>query len=470
MAIAAMLIAGCGGSNGSSEFPGGGTGGYSDVSGTVSDINRNTITDATVWSDSDSAKTTKSLASGAYKLLRVESGWRNIKAKTKINGKTWVGSTAALVLKNEPTMNINITLSPLTAVTTISGVVKDDDGSRVSGARVLFTMRTVYPADQTRADDGSYGSIVAITNNQGQYTLKDVPVGVTGIVAASKVGFFNREYEIDTVNTDEIVNFTLVPASYTKLPYTPSLEYIESYTVPSSVSVASVDGNSDMQAYKAIKAMVSPRFNKAVPGKSVKTKMASTPAGSLIEIDLYWNAFSDNDSREVAGYGIYRTETSTSELRAIDFIRDPYANFYGDMGSEITPNQPYYYAVTAVDVVYLDSYGNFEDGAESDLSNVLNVRPLGQMSITSPNNITVSQNPIFSWNKLTNAAKYRVLVFDKFPAYSIVPIIDRYETGYTYSYTGSALKSGGKYYWVVLASDSSGRAFSYSKIYNFDVQ
>lgn len=467
--ISALILTGCGG--GSRGNGGGGGNGISTVSGTLSSVDRVTITAGTVWSDSDPAHTTTSLASGAYRLQSVRSGWSNMRARVTINGTQWVGSTAAEVLSNQPTVNINITLSPATQTTSIGGVVRDDSGNRVRNARVLFTTRIIFPADQTSANDGSYGSIVAVTDNSGQYLLVDVPVGVTGVISASKVGFGNRELAIDTVHAGDVVDFSLIPAGGAVKPFTPTLAAIESYTMPDTLSVLS-SGNSTPSAYKAIKSYVSPRFKDAVAGKSNMIRTQATPAGSLMEVDLYWNAFTNNDSRNIAGYGIYRTTSPSIEFAAIDFIRDPYANFYGDMGAELTPYQIYYYAVTAVDVAFLDSNNNPVVGAESDRSNTLSIRPIGQLALTDPSEgKAVSANPTFRWQSLSGASTYRILVFSGFPKMPATPVIDQTVNGGTsFTYNGAALVPGNTYFWVILAGDTSGKAFSYSQIRSFNVQ
>lgn len=460
---ASFILAGCGGG-------GGGNNGTSTVSGSLSSINRATVTGGTVWASGDPGNTTTSLASGAYKLSGVKSGWRTIRASVFVNGAEWVGSTAAEVLNNTPTMNINIVLSPKTAVTTIGGVVRDDNNNRVDGARVLFTTRIVYPGDQTGSSDGAYGSIVAVTDSSGRYLLEDVPVGVTGVISASKVGFRNREYQIDTVTSGDVVDFSLIPTNGTLKPFAPTLDAIESYTMPDTLAVLS-SGQSAKSAYKAIKSYISPKYKSAIPGKSNMVKTLTTPNGSLMEVDLYFNAFKDNDSRDIAGYGIYRTTSPSTPFSAIDFIRDPYANFYSDMGLELTPLQSYYYAVTAVDVQFLDSNNNPAAGSESDKSNTLSITPIGQMTITGPSNgAGVSGNPTFTWNTLSGASKYRILVFSDFPTVPAAPVIDVTQNGGTsYTYSGLPLISGKTYYWVILASDASGKAFSYSQIRSFSV-
>lgn len=480
--IAALILQGCGG--GGVETPV--TPGYSTVSGTVSDINRNVIIGARVWVDS--THETESLASGAYRLDDIENDWTTIRASATVNGETWVGSTAAYILWNEPTMNINIVLAPSRDTCEIDGVVRDDTGHKVDGARVLITTRILSPQNETSSYDGPYGSIVAITDTDGSYLLEDVPTGLSATISASKVGFSNDEIEIDSTSGDQI-DFSLDESDLVYGPDSPILETIESYTMPDSIT------RSDLGAFRAVRAFRSPRFKKAIAAKTSRKQaiMKATPAGSLIEIDLYWNALDLNDSHDMAGYGIYRATSSDEDmLRAIDFVRDPYANFYGDMGSEITPDQTYYYAITSVDVEFLDPWNDFDPASESGRSNTLFIAPLDQLQADSPaQGASGVDDPTFSWTRLTGATSYTVYIYDEFPAlpldpsydYGADPIVDdgvfpiwpRQASpnestvgGSTTSldYSGPALISGHTYYWLILASDGNG-AYSYSQLRHF---
>lgn len=474
---------------------GGGTVGVSAISGTVSDINRNVVVGAEVWADYDHR--TKSLVTGAYRIEGVPSGWRTIRARAVINGKTWVGSTAAEILQNEPTMNVNIVLAPSRDTTELRGVVRDITGRRVSGARVLLTTRVLDPPANTSAYDGPYSSIVAVTGSNGEYLLEAVPVGIRATVAASKVGYRNRETTTETISGGMVLDFTLYPSNLAYGPNKPRLQAIESYTMPATAIRAD-----ETAAYTAIKLFTSPRFRQAMAGKRL---VRATPSGSLIETDLYWNALRTNDSRDIAGYGIYRATSPYAGMKAIDFVRDPYANFYGDTDIEITPYQTYYYAITSVDVEFLDEYNRPNPAAESDLSNSLSARPLGQLKVNSPfNGQTLSEPFSFRWFALPDAEWYTVYLYDSFPSlpldpsfdYGSDPVVsegifpiwprrsnpDESTTGAestSIRYSGPRLISGHTYYWVVLAgkvyeTDSNGdpvkSAYSYSEIRSFKVQ
>ena len=489
--VTALVLQGCGGGGGSDyNLPPG----FSTVSGTVSTINKDTIMDAQVSIGDHDAK---SLVSGVYRLDDVESGWKTAWATATIGGERWVGSTAVEVLYNEPTMNANIVLAPEHETTTIRGVVTDDSGYGVYGARVLLTTRIVYPAGDTSAYDGPYGSIVAITDYNGNYTMEDVPIGFNATISASKVGFKNDEVELKPITEDDEVDFNLVVSNLRDGPGAPVLAGIESYTVPNTIT------RSDADAYKAIKAFTSEKFRKALSNKK-ETMTRATPLGSLIEIDLYWNAFGldeygdpTNDSRDIAGYGVYRKIRSTDSWDPIDFVRDPYASYYGDTGSEITPGATYRYAVSTVDVEFINEWTEeFDPESESYLSNSLLVQPLGQLRASLPvQGARVSAAPTFTWSQLDGANTYTVYVYSKFPTlpldpsydYGSDPIVDAGVfpvwptkdnidastvggSATSIHYNGPVLVSGHTYYWVILATDDSGTAYSYSQLRKFTVQ
>lgn len=493
--IAALMLQGCGGSVK-----------HSVIAGTVSDINRNVVIDATIMVDGDVTHYAKSLVSGAYRLEGIESGWRTIRASAMIKNETtgidelWVGSTAVEVLKDEPTMNINIAVAHETDTTQIGGVVREaGTNDPIEGARVFLTTRLVSPPEDTSAYDGPYGSIVAITDGDGHYVMEDVPVGLGGIISASKVGFRNREYDITTTSDAMIQSFSL-DESLDETPGDPYFEAIESYTMPDIIT-----RSADQDAYRAIKAFTSERYRKAAASKkTVLTK--SVPAGSLIEVDLYWNALDINDSRDIAGYGIYRTTDLDLDPKAIDFVRDPYADFYSDMGIEITPGTNYYYGISAVSTDFLLPGNESNPYAESVTSNFLSTKPLDQLRATSPSqDADVGQHPTFAWSSLSGADDYSVYLYDRFPSYPLDPGADysgdpagsigllpiwptqadtggSTTSGTSIQYPSNdvpTLQVGHKYYWVVLASkiyeeynDGTPKrsAYSYGQIRSFTVR
>jgi len=456
------------------------------VSGTISDINRNPIVGASVRVDDEHQ--TQSLSTGTYRLEGVESGWRTVWASVEINGETWIGSTAAEILRDEPTMNVHIVLAPVSETTEIRGYVEDDAGHPIGGARVLLTTRLLSPPEDTDAYDGPYGSMVAITNEDGEYRLENVPVGLKATIAASKVGFYNEEKAITTASPNQPVEFILQKSDLEYRMEPPAFDAVESYTMPDTIT------RSDPDAFKAIRAITSPRYWQAI-AKQKQVMTRTTPPGSLIEIDLYWNALDVNDSTEIAGYGIYRG-SAPATAKSIDFVRDPYANFYSDTDIAITPYVDYYYAVTAVDVEFLDESNNPDPRAESEKSNWLGIRPLGQLRADSPaQGAGASETPLFDWSPLLGAAFYKVFVYDEFPTLAADPSRDytspvpppgvvtlpiwprtinsdetRVEAGTTsIRYAGPALAPGKTYYWVIMAKDESEYAVSYSQLRHFTV-
>lgn len=467
LAVAAVLMHGCGGSETFSYT--------SDVHGTVADLERNVVIDADVWIGTHR---TKSLATGAFRLREVPSGWQTIRASAIVDGTQWEGSTAVEVLDSGPTMNANIVLIPAGDATSITGRVYDDTGRPISGARVLLTTRL------TSSDDGPYGSIVAITDSRGNYRLEKVPMGTYAAVMASKVAFDNQEVR-RTITDRIVIDFELVP-SRLETPNAPVVTDIYSWTMPIPlVRSLSVTGLPEGNPYDAIRAFTSPKFRESLKSRAVAptstatVKSAST--GGLIEIDVAWQGVAGSLARTIAGYGIYRRIGSNWPPRAIDFVRDPYANFYGDMGGEIEPDLTYRYRVTAVNVEFLDRYNDFIDMAESDWSvGELSVAPLGYLRAVSPSNgASVSGDPLFTWEPVYRADAYSVYVYYEFPkipigpgevypSYGVPPIWDSpWESGTSVRYAGPPLQRGHRYYWVVTASDAAGIAYSYSELRSF---
>lgn len=468
---------------------GGGGGGASAVSGSVATIDRTALVNSTVWVDGSPQMTTNSLATGIYRISGVPSGWQTIRARaTMPNGDVWVGSSAVEVLKNQPTMNANIVLVRSDQTTSINGKVTDDFGSAVGGARVLLTTRPVNAPGNTTAYDGPYGSMVTVTDGHGRYTLTDVPIGLSAQIAASKVGFKNSLTLVPDVTSGMVdQNFQLSPASSTPDMTPPELDALEAWTMPSNIT------RSQNDAMTAVKAFVSTRYRQALAHKKGSRVTRDTPAGSLIEIDLYWNGFVNgdsitNDPKYVGGYGVYRSSSATGESGVIDFVRDPYGNFYSDTDLSNTPDRSYSYWVTALSVAFLNDSNHADPGAQSDPSNTLRVVPLGQLVAAGPSQgATVGAgNLSFSWSALNRAVSYQVLVYDKFPTMPIDPstpsddpirnvgVLPIWNTSVggsarSVAYAGPALQSGKTYYWIIVAAAgvNDSDSWSYSELRHF---
>lgn len=467
--IIAVLIQGCGGGSSKSSA----------VHGTVADLDRNVVIDADVWIGAHHART---LVTGAFRIENVPSGWQTIHARATVDGRQWEGSTAVEVLRDEPTMNANIVLAPAVDLTTITGTVTAG-GRRISGARVLVTTRILLPSGSS-SQDGAYGSIVAVTDSRGDYRLEDVPMGRSAVIGASNAGFDNDEVQVDEITDGMSIDFNLI-ASTQQIPDAPELTGVESWTMPNplvrSFSTQATQGN----PYDAVRAFTSKKFRASLQNR--KTSAAAAPmavravsAGSLIEIDLYWNALDVNLSRDIAGYGIYRS-VGSADFLVIDWVRDPYANFYGDMGGEIEPGVNYDYSVSAVNLDFLDKP---VDQTESNWSNVLGVTPLGSLQAQNPSNdASVGGNPVFTWQPVSRADSYSVYVYAEFPtipldpggdyggsppSYGVFPIwTSDWEDVDSVQYAGPALSLGHRYYWIVTGQDTSQSAYSYSELRSF---
>lgn len=465
LAALALILSGCGG--------GGESDSRSDVHGTVADLDRNVVVDADVWIGEHHGV---SLVSGAFRLQGVPSGWQTLRASAVVDGRTWEGSTAVEVLEGRPTMNANVVLMPAGDATSITGRVFDNHGGPISGARVLFTTRL------TSDDNGPYGSIVAVTDSRGNYRLDKVPVGVDAAVMASKVAF-NNEEERRTVTDRMVIDFTLYP-SVEDTPDSPEVTDIYSWTMPNPIVRSLSAGiTGEGNPYDAVKTVISPNFRellKSAKTPSVQTASvrAASPAG-LIEVDLSWRGVAGSLASTIAGYGVYRW-ASGGGWEPIEFVRDPYANFYADMDPNLQPDREYAYAVSAVNIEFLDWYNEWIDDAESVPTEYdESITPLGYLRAASPSNgAGVGSRPVFTWNTLYRATDYIVLVYDEFPrvlsgsdyvpAHVTLPIWDSGWISDTSVQCGVSLP-GGQYFWVVTAVDADGTAYSYSELRSFVV-
>jgi hypothetical protein len=313
-------------------------------------------------------------------------------------------------------------------------------------------------------------------------------MGRSAVIAASKVAFENDEVQIDEITDGMTIDFELNPSSL-ETPDAPILDAIESWTMPNpSVRSLSTQTTAEGNPYDAVRAYTSKKFRASLGSRKSPDAspfaLRSTPIGSLIEIDLYWNALDVNLSRTLAGYGIYRRNDTRDQSLALDFVRDPYANFYGDMGGEITPDTSYYYRVSAVNVEFLDRWNEPIDEAESNWSNEMSVTPLGSLRETAPTNgASVTGDPLFSWQTIPRATMYSVYVYAEFPSipldpggdyggsppsYGVFPIwTSDWENVDSVRYAGPALQANHTYYWIVTAVDTTETAYSYGELRSF---
>lgn len=168
------------------------------------------------------------------------------------------------------------------------------------------------------------------------------------------------------------------------------------------------------------------------------------------------------DSLQILGYGIWR-KRSSDDWMDIDFLRDPLAETYTDSYTDLRDGVQFSYSVTANNTNYPNT-----SNSESDFSSVVSVTPLGDMITQAPQNVGGTVR--FRWNALSGAANYTVYVFEQYPDYDVSSYANNFNnpsTGTSWDYNLTPLASGHTYYYLVMAANSDDSARSLSTIGSF---
>lgn len=453
------LLAGCGGGGGG-PGSGSGTGGVGNLTGAVTNINGDAVADATV---STSGQSTKSLSNGTYSLSGVPDGDVFIQASASVNGLNYTGETWTDLVAGQNNHSVNIMVSDSRNQGSLEGYVEDNQGNVFVGAKVFI--------------QGPYGSAMTITDNNGYYKLNKLPGNTTFNVTASFAGYINQTESsaITTGQTSEL-DFMLASGNDTGPIAPPTGVSAESWTVSSYITRS-------QPLYNGMFTWVKNYYRKkrgltnAVQAKSIQTlhPTKSTPAGSLVEIDLFWTPRAETN---LLGYLIKRG-TSSSNLTSEAVLRDPLASAFFDADPALTPNYVYYYTVSSLDTVEFPNNGTI-----GSPSSVVAADPMDPMTGLSPGqSASVAGNPYFQWSPVNGATSYQVYIWNSFPSLQsssdpngVTPIwgpndanssTGSGQTSLTYS--GPTLQSGATYYWMVIATDGQGN-YSASQIAKFTEQ
>jgi len=310
MAAVFPLLSGCGGGgSGSGSFnpnpnpnP---NGSKSLVSGTVTDSKGAPIVGATVTLNNQSVISTQF---GTYTISDVvvpagqSSIVGNIQATKTIAGQPWSGQNMVEVLSGEPdTSNVQIVMSPSATQNVISGTVTDTAGHVLRGARVFARIATA--ANATTFTDLS--SVTTATDQNGAYTIAHLPPATTYTVTASFAGFLNQTFAGIAVNAPPagptIQPFQLATTGSSATPPAPSGLFARAFTTPAQPT-RGVGAVANSRAYNAIKAWIyanrgiKQRHRAAASRITIKrTPTRATPAGSIIDADIFWDYVNVNN-------------------------------------------------------------------------------------------------------------------------------------------------------------------------------
>ncbi len=457
-------------------------GSISEISGTVTSVNNGPILGATVRFGSQSAASTQY---GAYIIPNVmipagQSSIVNIVTATAtIKGQAWSGQNQVELINGNPiTSNVQVVLSPTNSQGSIIGVVLDSAGNRVSGARVFASIGPTFPAGHPdQLFFTNLASFNTTTRSDGSFTIPSLPSANSYTVTASLAGRINAT-TVGTVNvlasSSTQLTLTLSNPSGSSSVATPNGLTAQTITAPLSPTRSPGDASGFLNVIRRI--VQSKRgllTHHAAPSQKVllhRSLTRSTPAGSLIETDLFWDYVQIDN---LYGYDIVRATTiSPANFTSIATVRDPQADRFADNDPILTPDHLYYYSIARLDTI------NFPTGVGGESSPVqppVSVDPLGPLTLIAPSSGTVTAaTPVFSWNAVNRANLYKVLVYDQFPTLQdssdpngIAPVWSADFSGTNATYGGTALISGHTYYWAVLGQDDVASAFTISALQTF---
>ena len=428
--LALIFIATLTGCGGSSKQVG-------DVAGIIYDTAGNPVRGARVWVTNNGGKETVSSTSGSYTLTGVEASQIQVQAEVTVGSTRYYGVNLTDVYQDERARNVNLRLIATSQLSELVGVIFDNSGRRVSGARI-FAQPT---------DSSIYTSNVTISDNNGEYRLTGLQAGVSYRILSNAQGFgTDYDSQIFTAGSTRTINFTLGN------PTNPSLT--PPANVSASVFTAPGEASRDRmqtQAVDNIKALIDPKHKHKTVSRSI------TPDND-ISVEVYWDPVTSTD---ILGFGVSRYINS-SDWVALDFVRDPYAELFVDSDVNLVPNNTYGYSVRTLSTSY-----NGSGTGESGFSNVSSVVPLGKLSV----GVISGPSPTINWYAVPGATSYAIYIFDRYPTLGVSAIFQNYDNrviGTSFNYGGvPVLQSGRTYYLMVLGVNSDASAKTISRVETF---
>ena len=402
-----------------------------EVSGNIIDLDGALVQNATVTC---AGRTATSNTSGAYVINDLPEGTFRVRATSQPNndGITFSAETRIQVFPLERSKSVNLTLVRSDQQASIHGVVRDRFGFVLQGAKVFAFIES---------GGAQLSSIQDVTDSNGEYELHTMAAGFTYIVNGSARGFSSdRDSVVLKAGEDRRYDITVGDAADPLLAPPANLTAV-AWTSPAT----SLRGIAAAPAYENLKRRFDPdRAKRKGKAEGVGQR---TINGNNVEVDLSWD-FPTTNLQYLLGYGVYRATSALGTSVGIDFLRDPETNFYADLDDVLIEDQNYYDEITALNVRYPDTFNS-----ESDFSDRYGVQTLGDLFLDP-----VTQGPLtFRWESGSGATSYFVYLFDEFPTIGVSEIWVNpvAAVGTSQAYTGPALVSGRRYYYMVLGLANS---------------
>jgi len=412
---------------------------------------------------------------GSYVFENVPPGTYDVVAEKTLNdGRVFVGAVRDVVAggQGDRHLTAHLLMAPEGQFATVSGTVLSTDGQALQEAWVSALLVI---------DGGGVASVVTRADANGNYHLTDLPAAIYDIVAGG-TDSNNAGQSAVALTPGQAASYSfrlgLIPQTQ-PLPSAPEFDGApRALTYPRA---ADVNASAYLAAREAMARAsglpdTSPRMRMFDDLRAARAKAGARgipPAGSNIEIELFWLA---NPEADIGGYNIYRSTDPDLGFRRALQVADPNAIWVADHSNSLGAGIRYYYD--------LDAYST--DGSLSDLSEAAWAVPLDRLRLVGPaDGDAVGTEPVFAWEALGGTALYELFVFDALPDFDArhepnvawhAASIPLSATSIAYGSTGTAdtLVSGHTYYWVLAAYDSqagfsSAGAVSISPIRRFTV-
>ena len=416
---ALALLAGCGGGGHHDDSIGQG-----EVTGLVVDGNGSPVRGATVSADGHQ---TVSDSAGRYVLSGVSAKDLNVKAQTTVDGTGYYGQNLGRVYRDESTPNVIVALYPSSQIVRLKGQVRGSDGHILSN--VTLTARPT--------NGGLRTSAMAVTGNDGFYTLDGLAENVEYKVVASAQGYGDDSALVTFTTTDDRQQDLVVKNLTTAAPDAPTGLFAKAYTTPGDFS-AKAQGSAIKRAaaYEGVRRLRDPQR----AARLAKLKARDTSNGSPVSIDLTWNEYPLDPAVRPNGFIVYRNETPTLDNGV--FLPDAQASLFSDSDVNLLVGTAYAYSLVAVSTGFDASTAVGRSAATAAVSAV----PLDDLFLNDSVGRTVS------WTAVAGATTYTVYVYADYPTLTATPVSTVTTTGTRATLDATATPSGATSYYLVVGS------------------